>query len=224
AEAERSRWARELHDETLQALGSLRLLLSGARRSQEPDGLAAAVGQALEQLELDIATLRALITELRPAALDQLGLEPALLALAERVRTSGLDIDAHVDLAQDREHKPTRLSQELETGIYRVVQEALTNAIKHGDASRASVEVIEADHRITVVIRDDGLGFDPQASTAGFGLTGMRERAQLLGGELSVRSKPGHGTRISVAFPTSRRTEAGGNGDGAASLAPAARQ
>ena len=74
-------------------------MLSGARRSQEPGGDAAAVGQALEQLELDIVTLRALITELRPAALDQLGLEPALLALVDRVRSTGLDIDAHVELA-----------------------------------------------------------------------------------------------------------------------------
>jgi signal transduction histidine kinase len=130
AEAERGRWARELHDDTLQAMGNLRLTLSGARRSGDPAGLADAVGQALEQLESDIATLRALITELRPAALDELGLEPAVLALVDRVRGGGLDVDAHVELAHDHGNTTARLAAELETGVYRIVQESLTNAVK----------------------------------------------------------------------------------------------
>jgi signal transduction histidine kinase len=170
AEAERGRWARELHDETLQALGNLRLMLSGAKRSGDPAGLADAVGQAIEQLESDIATLRALITELRPAALDQLGLQPALMALIDRLRGAGLDVDAHIDLAYDRAQADTRLDPELETGVYRIVQESLTNAVKHGAASRASVEVIEREQQIIVTVRDDGAGFDPAASTHGFAL------------------------------------------------------
>jgi signal transduction histidine kinase len=201
AEAERGRWARELHDETLQALGSLRLILSSARRGGDAAGLASAVDQAIEQLESDIATLRGLITELRPAALDQLGLEPALLALIDRVRGGGLDIDAHVDLAYEHEGSPQRLDPEMETGVYRIVQESLTNAVKHGGAGRASVEVLEHDEQIIVTVRDDGAGFDPDSLTAGFGLTGMRERAKLLGGELSVSSAPGEGTTISVTLP-----------------------
>jgi signal transduction histidine kinase len=205
AEAERGRWARELHDETLQALGNLRLMLSGGRRSSDPAGLAAAVDGALEQLESDIGTLRALITELRPAALDQLGLEPALLALIDRVRGGGLDVDADVQLSSDRDRAEPRLDPELETGVYRIVQESLTNAVKHGRAGRASVEVLEREQRITVTVRDDGAGFDSTGGTAGFGLTGMRERAELLGGELSVQSVLGSGTTVNVSLPANRR-------------------
>ena len=200
AEAERGRWARELHDETLQALGSLRLTLSAARRSRNPVGLAIAVDQAIEQLESDITALRGLITELRPAALDQLGLEPALLALVDRVRGGGLDVDANVEL----EGAPQRLDPEMETGVYRIVQESLTNSVKHGGAGRASVEVLEREQQIVVTVRDDGAGFDPDARTGGFGVTGMRERAKLLGGELSVHAAPGHGTTISVTLPATR--------------------
>ncbi len=205
AEAERGRWARELHDETLQALGSLRLILSRARRGGDPGTIAAAVGQALQQLELDITTLRTLITELRPAALDALGLEPALLALVDRARRGGLDTDITVDLAYERGRSPDRHVPELETGIYRIVQESLTNAAKHGAATHADVRVVEDDHCANIVVRDDGVGFDPTAATTGFGLAGMRERAELLGGEVSVQSAPGDGTTISVVLPVARR-------------------
>jgi signal transduction histidine kinase len=198
AEAERSRWARELHDETLQALGNLRLILSGARRTGDPEGMAGALDQAVEQLELDITTLRSLITELRPAALDQLGLEPALMALLDRTRRAGLEVEAEIALASDR------LGGELETGVYRIVQEALTNAGKHGAATSALVRVIEDDGHVTITVRDDGRGFDPGAATTGFGLAGVRERVELLGGELSLTSAPDQGTTVAVTIPVLR--------------------
>jgi signal transduction histidine kinase len=204
-EAERSRWARELHDETLQALGTLRLVLSGARRSDDPGVMARAVDQAVEQLEVDITSLRALITELRPAALDQLGLEPALLALADRVRRAGLEVDCQVELAYDGGQASERLVNELEVGVYRIVQEALSNAVKHGAAAHARVEVLERDDRVSVLVSDDGRGFHPSAPTAGFGLMGMRERSELLGGRLSVDSTPAGGTTVSATFPMMRR-------------------
>jgi signal transduction histidine kinase len=204
-EAERSRWARELHDETLQALGTLRLVLSSARRSDNPAVMAGAVDQVLEQLEVDITSLRALITELRPAALDQLGLEPALLALADRAGRAGLEVDCHAELAYDRGQASERLVDELEVGVYRIVQEALTNAVKHGAAAHARVEVVERDDRLSVLVTDDGQGFDPGGRTAGFGLMGMRERSDLLGGQLSVQSDPAGGTTISATFPAVRR-------------------
>jgi signal transduction histidine kinase len=206
AEAERGRWARELHDETLQALGSLRLALSAARRQNEPEAMSAAIAQSLEQLDLDIATLRALITELRPAALDQLGLEPALMALVERVRGGGLDVDAHVNLDYERGPAPTRLVSELETAVYRIVQEALTNAVKHGRARRASVEVLESDGQVSITVRDDGSGFDPQTANEGFGVAGMRERADMLGGDISVQSSPGNGTTVTARLPAEHHT------------------
>ena len=207
AEAERARWARELHDETLQALGSLRLLLSAAARSSDPEAHKRATGQALNQLETDIATLRGLITELRPAALDQLGLEPALLALVDRFCVGGLDVDVDVDVAFEAGREADRLEPELETGIYRIVQEALTNAVKHGQAQRAAVELVERDHSLRVSVRDDGTGFEPAAATDGFGLVGMRERVELLGGELTIESAPGSGTRIAVSLPAVHRDQ-----------------
>ncbi len=206
AEVERSRWARELHDETLQALGNLRLILAGARRSGDPALMAGAVDQALDQLELDITTLRALITELRPAALDQLGLEPALMALLDRTRRGGLEVEAEVALAFERDDDAReRLASELETGVYRIVQEALTNAGKHGAATSVVVGVVEDNGHVRISVRDDGRGFDPSAATAGFGLAGMRERVELLGGELALTSAPGQGTTVAVTLPVQRR-------------------
>ncbi len=201
AEAERSRWARELHDETLQALGNLRLILSGSRRSDDPEAMAAAVDQAIEQLELDITTLRALITELRPAALDQLGLEPALRALIDRTRHSGLEVGSEVKLAREAGAASERLTADLETGIYRLVQEALTNVSKHGEATCVNVAVVEDDGHVQVTVGDDGRGFDPTVATAGFGVAGMRERVELLGGQLSLASAPGQGTTVTAVLP-----------------------
>jgi len=205
AEAERARWARELHDETLQALGNLRLMLSAAARNGNVDAMQAAIGRSLAQLESDTATLRSLISELRPAALDQLGLEPALLALVDRLRTAGLEVDVNVELASEHGRADQRLTSELETAVYRIVQEALTNAVKHGGAARAVVEVRDDRAFVDVSVRDDGSGFDPTGSTDGFGVLGMRERAELLSGSLQIDSAPGAGTTVTARFPVTRR-------------------
>ncbi len=207
AEGERARWARELHDETLQALGSLRLILSAGARTGTEAAMNEAVARALDQLEYDIASLRGLISELRPAALDQLGLEPAVLALVDRVRGRGVEIDVQIDLAFEHGRAAHRLVGEYETGLYRIVQEALTNAVSHGQAKRAIVELIEEDRTMTVMVRDDGVGFDPSSATRGFGLLGMHERVELLGGELSIESAPGEGTKITVKLPARHREE-----------------
>jgi signal transduction histidine kinase len=210
-EAERTRWARELHDETLQGLGNLRLVLAAAQRSGEHAAMTAAVSQAMTQLESDITSLRTLITDLRPATLDQLGPEAAIRALADRMTRSGLEVDVSVDLAYERGRAKTRHIPELETAVYRIVQEALTNATKHGRARRAIVEVTEDDRTVQATVRDDGAGFDPSGDTEGFGLLGMHERAELLGGTLEVDSAPGRGAAISVSFPVYRR-QGGENG------------
>ena len=174
--------------------GSLRLILSAAGRSDTIEAKAKAIGQALEQLD-DITTLRGLITELRPAALDQLGLEPALLALIDRHRANGLEVEALVDLSFEHDRTAERLDPELETGLYRIVQEALTNATKHGGAERAVVELVEDGGSIRIKVADNGSGFDLTAPTAGFGSgAGMRERVELLKGELAIESALGNGT------------------------------
>lgn len=205
AEAERSRWARELHDETLQVLGNLRLVLATAQRTGKPEAIAAANLQAIGQLELGIADLRALITNLRPAVLDQLGTEAAIRALADRLTRDGLNVEVSIDLAYEQGRETERHGPELETAIYRIVQEALTNATKHGRSRRAVVELIEDDHNVHITVRDDGEGFDPTTKTDGFGLLGMRERAELLHGTVSVESNRGCGATVTAVIPARRR-------------------
>ncbi len=215
AEAERRRWARELHDETLQSLSALRIGLSTAARSERPEALLEAFRQAIEQLEEGITNLRALITDLRPAALDELGAQAAVEALAERAARHGIEVDVSIDLAHergrdgitaggraDRRHAP-----ELETAIYRIVQEALTNATKHGGARRAVVEIREESEILHLEVRDDGDGFDPTVETDGFGLLGMHERVELLDGMLRrrLRPRPRHRGARELPRPASRR-------------------
>jgi signal transduction histidine kinase len=205
AEGERRRWARELHDDTLQSLSALRIGLSTAIRSQQTDALRAASSQAIAQLEEAITNLRALITDLRPAALDELGAQAAVEALAERASRHGIEVDVSIELAHERGEIDARHTPELETAIYRIVQEALTNASKHGGARRAVVEIHEVNETVHVEIRDDGAGFDPAVQTSGFGLLGMRERVELLDGTLHVDSTPGRGAIVRASFPTQRR-------------------
>jgi signal transduction histidine kinase len=205
AEAERGRWARELHDETLQALASVRLILAAARRTGEAGALAEAVDHAVGQLQSDMDNLRALITDLRPGALDELGVEAAIVDLVGRLGSAGVAVDVDIDMAYEQGRAAERLVPELETAVYRTVQEALTNASKHSEAKRAVVEVIEDGPTLRVSIRDDGAGFDPERDTSGFGLLGIRERVELCEGELGVDSAPGRGTTITASFPIRRR-------------------
>ena len=205
AEDERRRWARELHDETLQSLAGLQMVLGSARRAGSADALAAAVGDAVERLEHEIGNLRALITDLRPAALDEFGTKGALETLALRVERNGIEVDLNVELAHGQGRAPTRHTEEVEAAIYRIVQEALTNAAKHGSATKARVEVTEDESTVHIVVSDDGAGFDPGAATAGFGLLGMRERVELLGGTIEIESAPGSGTTVNVSVPAQRR-------------------
>ncbi|MCW2953644.1 MAG: sensor histidine kinase [Conexibacter sp.] len=203
SERERQRWARELHDETLQELAGLKVLLSGARRSDDLDTVQRALDQALQQLDTEITGLRRLITDLRPAALDAFGLKSAVEGLAERVAgTSGLEIDLEIDLAHESGRRETRLEASLENTLYRLVQEALSNVVKHADATSVAITITEQDDMITLSIEDDGCGFDESKPASGFGLVGMHERAALLGGELTVTSKPAAGTAIRASIPT----------------------
>jgi signal transduction histidine kinase len=197
-EAERRRWARELHDETLQALGGLKVLLSSATRLDDPEAMRAAMRDATKQLTGDIDSLRALIAELRPPALDQLGLAPALASLAQRTgAVNDLDVRADVELPDDR-----RLAPELETTVYRVVQESLTNVVKHARASCVDIAVRCAGDAVDVSVADDGIGFEAQGVVGnGFGLAGMRERVELAGGELTVLAGADAGTVIRAQLP-----------------------
>jgi signal transduction histidine kinase len=196
AERERARWARELHDETLQGLAALRMALSSGLRSDDTDRLRRSVDQAIGQISAEIKNLRALIAELRPAALDELGLLPAVDGLAERTRHDhGLEVTLDADLGG-----LDRLAPELESTVYRLVQESLTNVAKHAGATRVDIVLRRRGGALELEVRDDGQGFDPAVGSEGFGLTGMRERAELAGGRLEVDSGPG-GTRIQAVLP-----------------------
>ena len=200
AERERERWARELHDQTLQALAAVRIALGSQLRARNPERMGQVIADAVRQLDSEMAGLRSLITELRPATLDDLGIKPAIEALADRARLGGLEVHARVNLSPDR-HQGDRHDTDLQTAVYRITQEALTNARKHGDAQRALVEIREQHSTVQVTVRDNGRGFDPTAQTNGFGLLGMRERAELLNGTLQINSAPGLGTTVTATIP-----------------------
>jgi signal transduction histidine kinase len=200
ADAERNRWARELHDETLQGLGGLRLLLTSALRRGGLEQAQGAMREAVEHIEQEIENLRAIITELRPAALDELGLGTALKALLDRQREqSGAEIVCALVLPEP-EAGEQRLAAELETTVYRLVQEALTNVAKHTRASAVRVAVCQSDGEIVVEVQDDGAGFDAGAQTNGFGLAGMHERVSLAGGTLAI-SSGADGTLVRAVLP-----------------------
>jgi signal transduction histidine kinase len=205
SERERQRWAHELHDDTLQALGAMRVVLASAMRSGSQEVLRGTVERAVEQLGDGISALRGLIAELRPAALDELGLGAAIEGLVEQQAAAGeFEIEAEVTIA-DAAGSEQRLEPELESALYRVVQEALTNVVKHAQAETVAFALRETDGRIEVVVRDDGRGFDTTAEPGdGFGMLGMRERIELAGGELDVSSEPGEGTGLRAWVPVRR--------------------
>ncbi|MBI5090504.1 MAG: GAF domain-containing sensor histidine kinase [Actinobacteria bacterium] len=202
-EAERARVARDLHDDIGQALTSvllwLRLVEDGdidtSSAAQSMPGLA-----ELRELVADaLQRTRRLAFDLRPTVLDDVGLAPALARLADDLSQHGaaLVIDTVVDDSAERVALPT----ELATVVYRVVQEALTNVARHANAASATVTITVHAGVLRAVVEDDGVGFDPTASTACLGLRGMNERAQLVGGSLRVVSTPGSGTMVILEVP-----------------------
>jgi signal transduction histidine kinase len=201
AEAERRHWARELHDETLQTLGGLKLLASGARRLRDPDQITEALDRLVAGLEAGIENLHAIISELRPAALDDLGLRPAIETLASWHQIShGFEVELNLQLP-DPVRGDRRLAPEIETTVYRLIQEALTNVAKHAHARTVLVTAAISGNHIRIEVSDDGAGFETDAVTAGFGLTGMRERAALVGGVLELSSSP-TGTTVTAVVPS----------------------
>ncbi|MGZ8665894.1 MAG: GAF domain-containing sensor histidine kinase, partial [Solirubrobacterales bacterium] len=196
AERERHHWAHELHDETLQQLAAIRIKLATALRSgTAPDTLAQVSREAADDLEREIAALSRLIGELRPIPLETLGLGQALESLAQESAERG-SFEAETSIALEG-----LLSTEQERAIYRLVQESLNNVVKHSGAGRARIEARPGDGSLTIVVRDDGRGFDVKATPAGVGLNGMRERIELLGGNLEIGSSTGEGTLVSARIP-----------------------
>jgi signal transduction histidine kinase len=199
AEAERTRWARDLHDETLQGLSGVRMLLASALREGVAERTDEAAREAIGHIERQIENLRAIVADLRPAALEAFGLGAALESLVARHRArGGPTIEA--DLALPDPEGGSRLAAEIEATIYRLVQEGLANAARHARAEHVQISVAEIDAEVFVQVRDDGVGFDVDAETAGFGLAGMRERVRLAGGTLTIESGA-DGTVVRARLP-----------------------
>jgi PAS domain S-box-containing protein len=196
-EAERRHLARELHDEIGQLLTGLRLLLR--MNGDLPDAYKKRFEQARDLIDDLIGRVRGLSFDLRPADLDQLGLLPALLALFERYT-------AQTGVLVNFKHRGVerRFSSQVETGAYRTVQEALTNAARHAGVAGVSVRVWADADRLNLQIADRGCGFDVETvlkSPRSSGLLGMRERIIMLGGNITVESSPGSGTTIAAELP-----------------------
>ena len=196
-ELERKRLARELHDETGQALTSILLGLKAVEDAASREDAREAATSLRSLVVGTLHDVRRLAVELRPKALDDFGLVPALERLADSFsEQTGIEVDFEAGVEQER------LPSEIETALYRIVQEALTNVVKHSGARHVSVVLSRKEGSVTALIEDDGRGFEAGgADGAGLGLVGMRERLGLLDGRLAIESTEGAGTTLVAEVP-----------------------
>ncbi|HEY1131664.1 MAG TPA: ATP-binding protein [Roseateles sp.] len=196
-ERERLALARELHDELAQHCAAIRLEAAVAARCTELAQAQDAVRRAASSAHSLQIGVHRLLRQLRPADLDTLGLCAALRELcAQRAWPScrfGTGADEHGSFGE-----------EVDMALYRVAQEALSNALRHAHATAVDVRLDDSPDGVRLSVRDDGLGFDADADTGGLGLLGARERAAVLGGELRVHSSPGKGTQVELWLPLRR--------------------
>ena len=195
-EDERRRIALELHDGVGQVLTALTLTLDAATGAPGPQARTRSVHSARQLANTALAEVRHLAHRMRPARLEERGLAAAIRDLAGQ---SGFPVRVH----GDHELNPLPVLEPTATvGIYRIIQEALANAARHSGAPVAHVWISSFDGRLSVVVADEGRGFDRGAAVdPGIGLAGMYERAELLGGRLSIQSAAGHGTRVTLDLP-----------------------
>jgi two-component system sensor histidine kinase UhpB len=199
AEEERKRIARELHDETAQLLAALLIRIRLVRKADDAEALDTLLEDMRREIGGALEGVRRFARGLRPPALDELGLIPAIESHVRSIRAI-----TEIDLSLQSEGDAAGLPLEAELAVYRIVQEALSNVVRHSGATRAAVRVVREPDRLVVTVEDDGHGFDvPQVRAAGrgLGLFGMGERAAYLGGRVDVRSAPGTGTRVRAEIP-----------------------
>ena len=194
-EEERARVARDLHDEVNQSLTGLLLRLEAARESAPPE-LEAELAEIRALANQAMRELLSLARQLRPTALDDLGLVAAVAGQVEQLARG--DVDAGVEAEGDF----SDLDDDAQLVVYRVAQEALSNAARHSGAEHVAVRLRRpAGGGVALEVADDGRGFAFDESERGLGIAGMRERALLVGGELTIESRPGHGTTVRLAVP-----------------------
>jgi signal transduction histidine kinase len=195
-ELERRRLARELHDETGQALTSILIGLKSLEETGQTDESRAATSRLRELVVATLQDVRRLAVELRPSVLDDFGLVAALENLTSAfAEQTGIAVDFEAVLGEQR------MPGDVETALYRIVQESLTNVVKHARARRVSISLTRLEGSVKAVVEDDGRGFDPASADGGYGLVGMRERLALLGGRLRIESTPGGGTTVAADVP-----------------------
>lgn len=203
-EDERKRLARELHDEVTQDLATLLVGLRAQANSAGGDGTQGPdiVRRSADRLEEAIKAMRTLMLDLRPTALDDLGLPAALRSYAQQRAE-----DARVEMDFQVRGEQRSLGSAREVAVFRMLQEAIRNAVRHSNAARLAVHLAFQEGQLDAVVEDDGTGFDvssvsrPDPQGRGWGLMGMRERASLLGGRMSLRSSPGAGTAVELEVP-----------------------
>lgn len=204
-EAERRRLARELHDEIGQALTAVKINLQTLQHSSNFDEKELPLSESIDIVEIALQQVRSLSLDLRPSLLDDLGLVVALRWYIDRQTQRAGIIGEFVP-----QPLQAKLSPNLETTCFRIVQEALTNVVRHAKAQRVIVELWQEDTQLHLIIRDDGIGFDvnvaKEKATKGgsLGLLGMEERVLLIGGQIDIKSVPEKGTEIHVIFPLSQ--------------------
>lgn len=199
-EEERQRIARELHDETAQSLTSLLIGLRMIEKAANPQELVARIAELRAQTGRTLEEVRKMAVDLRPSTLDDLGLAAALQwYTSDFARRSRADVSLNVAGLEER------LPDDIEVVVYRIVQEALTNVLKHAEASRVEVVVERQANVVTVSVVDDGRGFEVEtimrSRERGLGLFGMQERVALVGGTLEIISKPCLFTRVALRIP-----------------------
>jgi signal transduction histidine kinase len=200
-ERERSRWARELHDQTLQNLAIVTMKLRRAAGLSAADEIRTAIDDVLDDLGREVNELRRLITELRPAALNHFGLRVGIEALCDEVAGTG-EADGEPTVSKNVADAEGLVGgEELELTIYRVIQESLTNVRRHSGAAHVWVELRRRAGEVEVSVRDDGAGFSPGEESGGYGLAGIRERVALAGGTVRIHSSPGKGTEVRALLP-----------------------
>ncbi len=194
-EEERARLARELHDEIGQQMAAVQLIISGIKQQSEPRR--EHILMLADKIKNIPAELRRICKGLRPAALDSLGLISAVNEMTnEFVSVYGINIDVKIEEFDDKDLKP-----EISINVYRIIQEAISNAVRHSGATVITIAMKRAGNKVLLIIADDGGGFDPSQNRSGLGLDSMRERAALCGGTADVESEPGKGTEINVIIP-----------------------
>ncbi len=206
-EDERKRIARELHDEIGQALTALVVSLDFlVRHPMDEQKLRQRLLDVKEMAETGLAEVRRVIHEMRPTALDDLGLEAAIRWLVRRYEHAGLKIEVQIEGVSDR------LPDHIEITVFRLIQEACTNTVKHAAASHILIALRRRGNWLTVEVKDDGKGFDLKQRGEGIGLAGIRERVTLAGGRLSVESSPDSGTRLYAELPVEGAMQRGNTG------------